>query len=644
MAGTGAGTPPKHPSASRLRRTAQVLVLVVLASAGSCWTSAGSAVPAAARSQLQAVGRISGGRIAPGETFKYTITVVNHGPSAARDVVVTDRLPGALSYVSTRENCTAHGQKVTCGPLPLLAPGATASWVILVRLDPAYTGDGSDIANQGTVVSATTDPVPANNTGPTPGAGLPSGAVTGPTADLSVAKKPSGTAPVAPGETFEYVITVVNHGPSDAKAVTVTDQLPPMLAFVSSSAGCSGPADGYGAKVTCSGPAGLAATGSQAFPLRVRLDPAYRGDGADVVNRATVGSTTLDPAQGNNTAVATGLPNPDTTIGPAAPNADHTVTVSSAAAVHPGGRSTARLTVTNLGPSTRRKPASVTVTMPEHTTVPSSGLPPECTAENGGRQLSCTVAPGRRALEGPYAVDFPVALVPSAPPGATLTGGRAVVRSPEDRNPGNDSADWTAAALDGSADLETAKRAVLPAGKTAVVPGDVFGYRVSIVNHGPSDARAVTVTDPLPAPLTFVSSPDGCSATGRTVTCRTVGDLPAGETADFTFAVRLAAQFRGGSAEVDNIATASSATSDPVPANNANPPGTTGPDGGPLPLGIPREPVPPGPRPDRWRLPETGSRLPAQLPVTAGVALLAGAGCLLAARRLRRPGRRRAGR
>ncbi|MEU7295207.1 hypothetical protein AB0A76_18645 [Streptomyces exfoliatus] len=32
-------------------------------------------------------------------------------------------------------------------------------------------------------------------------------------------------------------------------------------------------------------------------------------------------------------------------------------------------------------------------------------------------------------------------------------------------------------------------------------------------------AENVTVTDALPAGLTFVSSPDGCTATGQQVTC-----------------------------------------------------------------------------------------------------------------------------
>ncbi|BFV55052.1 hypothetical protein KCMC57_up01560 [Kitasatospora sp. CMC57] len=655
-----------NPFAAAPARTPECRAQLHVPLADPAWQSLGSGTEAAAveaQSDVQALGRVRSSRVAPGETFRYTITVFNRGPSAARDVQVTDRLPKALAFVSSADGCTANGQKVTCGPLPLLAPLATASWVILVRLDPAYGGTGSDIANQATVVSGTPDPVPADNTGPHPGAGLPDGSTTGPVADLTISKKPAGTKPVAPGETFDYLITVVNHGPSTAATVTVTDQLPTMLSFVSSTGGCTGPADSYGATLACPAADSLEPAASKTYPVTVRLDPAYDGDGSDVVNRATVSSATPDQRQDDNTATATGLPNPDAAVHPAPPAADLSIAAADTPAVRPGERTTARFTVTNHGPSTRRKPATVVITMPEHTTVPASGLPPECTASDSGRQVQCILAPGA------LSVSLPVLVAPSAPPTATLGGGTAVVRGPEDGNPANDSAIWTVPTLAGSADLETTKRAVLPAGRTSVTPGDVFTYRVTVTNHGPSDARAVTITDPLPAPLALVSASDGCTATGRTVTCRPTGPLAVGGTAGFDLTVRLAADFRGTGRVVDNIATAVSDTPDPVPANNSNQAGTTGPDGGPLPVTIPPTPTPtpkptrtptpvPAPKPTstttspapphvpgRGELPGTGADLPGWLPPTTAGFLLAGAAGVLLARRLRRatPGRHRAG-
>ncbi|MFD6980850.1 hypothetical protein ACFWAX_09140, partial [Streptomyces sp. NPDC059956] len=100
-------------------------------------------------------------------------------------ITVSDTLPTALSFVSGDAGCTS-GRTVTCGPLPRLAPGASMTWVIKVKLDPEYTGNGSDIRNTATVDSLTGDPRPANNT--SAAAGPPGGTVKDPTADLEVGK------------------------------------------------------------------------------------------------------------------------------------------------------------------------------------------------------------------------------------------------------------------------------------------------------------------------------------------------------------------------------------------------------------------------------------------------------------------------
>ncbi|WP_345289917.1 hypothetical protein [Kitasatospora albolonga] len=430
-------------------------------------------------------------RVAPGETFRYTITVVNHGPSAARDVVVTDNLPRPLLFVSSEDGCAARGQKVTCGPRPLVVPGTTASWVILVRAGPGVLRDrGGD-----------RQPGERGRRHPRPAPGQQHRAPAGCRAAGRIRHRADG----GPGDHQEARGDRAGRSRRDLRLPAHGGQPRPLR-------GGPGwwwptacrppwprllrrrlhrPADAYGAELSCPVADRLAQDTPKTYALTVRLDPDYRGDGADVVNRATVSSATADPVPANDTAALTGLPNLDGSVRPGPPTADHAVTVASATAVQPGRRSTARLTVSNLGPSTRRQPAAVTVTMPERTRVPDSGLPPGCEAEQGGRRMRCTVAPGlRRAADGPFAVDFPVDVAPSAPPNAPLAGGSAVVSSPEDRNSTNDSASWNAATLGGSADLETTKRAVLGSGRQAVSPGDVFTYRVGVRNHGPPTRAA----------------------------------------------------------------------------------------------------------------------------------------------------------
>ncbi|MFE9254202.1 hypothetical protein [Streptomyces sp. NPDC006879] len=185
--------------------------------------------------------RDSGGATsrAPGPTFDYAVTVTNHGPSDARQVTATDRLPAALEFVSSPDGCRATGRTVTCGPLTTLAAGRSHTWLITVRLAAGYGGDGSDIVNEAVVEADTADPDPDNNTTTLTGLEVPPEVRT---ADLSLTKTAvltSGRKGVTPGEEFEYRITVVNHGPAQARTVQVSDHLPSRLSFVSSPDGCA---------------------------------------------------------------------------------------------------------------------------------------------------------------------------------------------------------------------------------------------------------------------------------------------------------------------------------------------------------------------------------------------------------------------
>ena len=68
-----------------------------------------------------------------------------------------------------------------------------------------------------------------------------------------------------------------------------------------------------------------------------------------------------------------------------------------------------------------------------------------------------------------------------------------------------------------------------------VLLGSTFSYVVTVGNAGPANATGVTVTDTLPAGLSFVSGA-GCTNVGPIVTC-VVGALAAGSTAGISFIV-----------------------------------------------------------------------------------------------------------
>ncbi|MFD9339210.1 hypothetical protein ACFWBF_33195 [Streptomyces sp. NPDC060028] len=80
----------------------------------------------------------------PGETFDYRIRVTNNGPSAdAFNVKLTDNLPEGLSYVaSSPAGCTVAGHLVSCRRAGALKVGETVEYLLTVKVDPAYGGDG----------------------------------------------------------------------------------------------------------------------------------------------------------------------------------------------------------------------------------------------------------------------------------------------------------------------------------------------------------------------------------------------------------------------------------------------------------------------------------------------------------------------
>jgi uncharacterized repeat protein (TIGR01451 family)/fimbrial isopeptide formation D2 family protein len=70
----------------------------------------------------------------PGQTVTYTLTVTNHGPAGATDVLATDTLPPGVTFVSADPDCTRSGATVTCDAGDL-ADGESRSFDIAVKVD-----------------------------------------------------------------------------------------------------------------------------------------------------------------------------------------------------------------------------------------------------------------------------------------------------------------------------------------------------------------------------------------------------------------------------------------------------------------------------------------------------------------------------
>ncbi len=98
-----------------------------------------------------------------GSDVTYTISVANKGATIAESILVTDALPGTVTFVSCSATeggvCGGSGNDRTIA-FPAVAPGASAIITLLASVNSA---DGMTITNTATVASRTSDPNLVNN-------------------------------------------------------------------------------------------------------------------------------------------------------------------------------------------------------------------------------------------------------------------------------------------------------------------------------------------------------------------------------------------------------------------------------------------------------------------------------------------------
>ncbi|MFC4334182.1 GEVED domain-containing protein [Salininema proteolyticum] len=492
------------------------------------------------KADLSTVKTASGGPVAPGEEFDYTVTVSNAGPSSAQNVTAVDELPAGLSFVSG-EGCSAEGRTVTCGPEESLASGSEKAWTFTVELDSAYIGDGSDLGNTASADSDTDDGSPDNDESEE--ADPP---VIEPKADLSTVKTASGGA-VAPGEEFDYTVTVSNAGPSSAQNVTAVDELPAGLSFVSGE-GCSA----EGRTVTCGPEESLASGSEKAWTFTVELDSAYTGDGSDLGNVASADSDTDDDNSDNDESDPVNPPDIE-------PKADlSTVKTASLGPVAPGEEFDYTVTVSNAGPSSAQNVKAID-DLPDGLTFVSGD---DCNAT--GRTVTCgpvSLVEVGEQTSWTFTVELDSAYTGD---GSDLGNTASADSDTDDGNPDNDESEKAdPPVIEPKADLSTVKTA----SGGPVAPGEEFEYTVTVSNAGPSSAQNVSAVDELPSGLTFVSGED-CSAEGQTVTCANRASLATGSQTSWTFTAMLSPDYTGDGSDLGNTASADSDTDDGNPDND----------------------------------------------------------------------------
>ncbi len=116
--------------------------------------------------------------------------------------------------------------------------------------------------------------------------------------------------------------------------------------------------------------------------------------------------------------------------------------------------------------------------------------------------------------------------------------------------------------------LPVADIAVTKSGPATIVAATNFDYTITVTNFGPGAAATLSVTDSLPASVSFVTASSGGALNGGQVIWANLGSLAAGMATNLTVTVTAPAD----SASLTNVASGGSPTSDPTPTNNVSPP------------------------------------------------------------------------
>jgi large repetitive protein len=456
----------------------------------------------------------------------YTITVTNNGPSAARDITVTDLTPLALTLLSaTSDDGTCDTSQattpqpppddtqglITCDLPGPLAPGESAFVTVAMRADTVLA-QGPDVDERVTISDAAgADTNPDNDAASWTLTGLPF-------VDLSLGK--SADTQVTAGEPATYTFVVANNNDPDdvdenlaAIQPIIRDTLPAGVSFTS--AVVTAPSDGSqdvacgtsGQDLTCQLTANVNAGSSATVEVTVAVAPDVAA-GSTLVNTASVetGDMTNNPDNNlaNNTSQATSN---------VAAQADPAVTELTLEPVDPGSTGPGSLrnvhiSLTNNGPSTARDVTFRLARTVDAFVVDTGTQPFNCT--NTAREVVCTIDGADIAPGASVDVDYVIQVAPYAEPGE-YPDTVEVASSTPDSDTGNNVMVDDIVVGPAQTDLAVTKTPVgtvaNPAdGHDSFVAGGPFAYQFEVVvpepGTGLADAQDVVLRDVLPVGFT----------------------------------------------------------------------------------------------------------------------------------------------
>lgn len=432
------------------------------------------------------------------KTGEYTVAVTNSGDTTATNVTLTDELPAGLAFVSsTPEAASSAGSTVTWS-LGDIPAGESVSVTMML----SASGIGEQI-NTATAVSV--EGISGQDTALTsviPGS-------------LQLAK--SGPEQTISGDDLTYEITVTNDGAGALTNIVLTDTLPEGFTYVSSS------------------PAGAAGADGTVSWLIDSLD-------AEATATVSVVTTTGDPGEAVNTAVvnsdegATATAQATTLVTKS--DLSITKTVDNATPLL-GQPSVFTIAVTNNGNAIA---SNVSVVDPLPAEFQNVVADPEATLGADG-SLQWTIA----------------SIEPGATSTITVTGasnvGGALTNTVSATERG------VTVTADSRIDVLEPSVSLTKVGGSALYVDGERTYAITATNTGTANLTDLTITDNVPAEMSYLSSDNGGQEADGVITW-TIGSLNVGESVEVMTTLR--GESVGEVINTANVTSAEGATADAV--------------------------------------------------------------------------------
>ncbi|MEN6330126.1 MAG: Ig-like domain-containing protein [Methanobacteriaceae archaeon] len=171
--------------------------------------------------------------VVAGGVLTYKVTVTNFGPSsilASDSFIVSDSLPDGFTATSWTPSAGSYDSSSGAWTGLVLASGESATLTVVGTVSPEATGSLTNTVRV-TPPEGVTDTHPCNNEA------TQTTTVTN-QAPLSITKTTEKTS-YQVGDTVTYTVQVTNQGPSTARNLVITDNVPEGLQYLSSSDGGS---------------------------------------------------------------------------------------------------------------------------------------------------------------------------------------------------------------------------------------------------------------------------------------------------------------------------------------------------------------------------------------------------------------------